>query len=50
MYPFFNWSGGHAEYTIDQVAAISTSLAKGPNPIEKIQLFADDPTLVDPDA
>lgn len=50
MYPFFNWSGGHAEYTIDQVAAISTSLAKGPNPIEKIQLFADDPTLVDPEA
>lgn len=50
MYPFFNWSGGHAEYTIDQVAAISTPLAKGPNPIEKIQLFAADPTLVDPDA
>lgn len=50
MYPFFNWSGAHAEYTIDQVATISTSLAKGPNPVEKIQLFADDPTLVDADA
>lgn len=50
MYPFFNWSGGHAEYTVSQVAAISTHLAKGPNPIEKIALFADDPTLVNPDA
>lgn len=47
MYPFFNWNGSHAEYTISQVAAISTSLAKGPNPIEKIKLFADDPALLD---
>lgn len=46
MYPFFNWNGAHAEYTVSQVAAISTSLAKGPNPVEKIALFADDPTLV----
>lgn len=50
MYPFYNWNGDHAEYHITQVAAISTSLAKGPNPVEKIQLFADDPTLVDADA
>lgn len=49
MYPFFNWNGAHAEYTIAQVAAISTSLAKGPNPVERIQLLADDPSLVDPD-
>lgn len=47
MYPFHNWNGKHAEYTISQVAAISTSLAKGPNPVERIQLFADDPTLVE---
>lgn len=46
MYPFWNWNGAHAEYTISQVAAISTSLAKGPNPVERIQLFADDPTLI----
>lgn len=50
MYPFFNWNGAHAEYTVSQVAAISTSLAKGPNAIERIQLFADDPTLVDEEA
>lgn len=49
MYPFFNWNGAHAEYTIHQVAAISTHLARGPNPIERIQLFADDPSLVDND-
>lgn len=47
MYPFFNWNGAHAEYTISQVAAISTSLAKGPNPVERIQLFADDPALIE---
>ena len=47
MYPFFNWNGAHAEYTISQTALISTSLAKGPNPVEKIQLFADDPTLIE---
>jgi hypothetical protein len=46
MYPFFNWNGAHAEYTISQQAAISTTLAKGPTPVEKIELFADDPTLV----
>lgn len=46
MYPFFNWNGAHAEYTINQVAAISTSLAKGPTPVERIQLFADDPALI----
>jgi hypothetical protein len=46
MYPFFNWNGAHAEYTIAQSALISTSLAKGPNPVEKIQLFSDDPTLI----
>lgn len=46
MYPFFNWNGAHAEYSISQVATISTSLAKGPNPVERIQLFADDPSLV----
>lgn len=49
MYAFFNWNGAHAEYTIDQRAAITTSLAKGPNPVERIQLFKDDPTLVDND-
>lgn len=49
MYPFHNWTGAHAEYTIDQVAAISTSLAKGPTPIERIQLFHDDPSLVSED-
>ncbi|WP_127748836.1 hypothetical protein [Parasedimentitalea marina] len=42
MYPFHNWNGAHAEYTFSQVAAISTSHAKGPNPVERIQLFADD--------
>lgn len=47
MYPFYNWNGAHAEYTISQVAAISTTLAKGPNPVERIQLFADDPSLID---
>lgn len=47
MYPFANWSGGHFEATIDQRAAISTPLAKGPNPVERIQLFADDPSLVE---
>lgn len=47
MYPFYNWNGGHAEYTIDQVAAISTHLAKGPNPVERIQIFADDPSLIE---
>lgn len=50
MYPFYNWNGDHAVYGIDQVAMISTPLAKGPTPVERIQLFADDPTLVDPDA
>ncbi|KJZ25119.1 hypothetical protein [Tritonibacter mobilis] len=47
MYPFYNWNGGHAEYTIDQVAAISTHLAKGPNPVERIQIFAADPSLIE---
>lgn len=46
MYPFFNWNGAHAEYTISQQALISTGLAKGPNPVEKIALFDDDPSLV----
>lgn len=46
MYPFFNWNGPAAEYTIRQVAAISTSLARGPNPVERVQLFADDPSLI----
>ena len=49
MYPFFNWNGPHAEYTVSQVAAISTSLAKGPNPVERISLFESDPTLVNDD-
>ena len=49
MYPFHNWNGAEAEFTIKQVAAISTSLAKGPNPVERIQLFADDPTLISED-
>lgn len=49
MYPFFNWNGSAAEYTIRQVAAISTSLARGPNPVERIQLFADDPSLITED-
>lgn len=49
MYPFHNWNGAHAEYYVKQVAAISTSLAKGPNPVERIQLFADDPTLISED-
>lgn len=47
MYPFYNWNGAHAEYTFKQVAAISTTLAKGPNPVERIQLFFDDPSLVE---
>lgn len=47
MYPFFNWNGNAAEYTIHQVAAISTSLAKGPNPVERIQLFSADPSLIE---
>lgn len=47
MYPFYNWNGKAAEYTVHQVAAISTHLAKGPNPVEKIQLFANDPTLIE---
>lgn len=46
MYPFYNWNGAHAEYTVRQVANVSTTLAKGPNPVERIQLFADDPTLI----
>lgn len=46
MYPFFNWNGRAAEYTIRQVAAVATSLARGPNPVERVQLFADDPTLI----
>lgn len=46
MYPFYNWNGAHAEYTIDQRAMISTSLAKGPTPVERIALFADEPTLL----
>lgn len=50
MYPFFNWNGPAAEYTIRQVAAISTGLARGPNPVERVQLFADDPTLVSKEA
>jgi len=49
MYPFFAWNGAHAEYTIDQRAAISTSLAKGPTPVERIQLFHNDPTLLSDD-
>ncbi|MGR3624504.1 hypothetical protein [Pseudophaeobacter sp.] len=49
MYPFYNWNGPHAEYTVSQVAAISTSMARGPNPVERIQLLADDPTLVSED-
>lgn len=47
MYPFYNWNGAHAEYTIDQIAMISTPLALGPNPVERIQLFKDDPSLID---
>jgi hypothetical protein len=47
MYPFFNWAGAHAEYQFDQMASISTPLARGPSPVERIQLFATDPTLVD---
>lgn len=49
MYPFHNWNGAHAEFTVDQVAAISTPLALGPNPVERIQLFADDPALISAD-
>jgi hypothetical protein len=49
MYPFFNWNGRHAEYHIRQHAMISTPMAKGPTPVERIQLFADDPTLLDAD-
>ena len=47
MYPFFNWAGAHAEYTISQNAAISTGLARGPSPVERIQLFADTPSLIE---
>lgn len=50
MYPFHHWNGAHAEYTISQQALISTTLAKGPNPVERLQVFADDPQLLDPDA
>lgn len=46
MYPFYNWNGPHAEYVISQRALISTHLAKGPDPVERIQLLADDPSLV----
>lgn len=46
MYPFANWSGSHAEYTIEQRAMISTTLNKGPNPVEKIELFATSPELI----
>jgi len=46
MYPFASWTGGHAEYTIDQRAEISTPLAKGPTPVERIALFNEDPTLL----
>lgn len=47
MYPFGLWNGAHAEYTIRQQATVSTPMAKGPNPVERIQLFADDPTLIE---
>jgi len=47
MYPFANWSGSHAEYTIEQRAMISTPLNKGPNPVEKIALFQATPALLD---
>ena len=47
MYPFHNWNGRHAEYTIDQRALISTTHAKGPNPIERIELFRDQPELLE---
>lgn len=46
MYPFYNWNGGHAEYTCRQTAMISTGLAKGPTPIESIKLFEENPELV----
>lgn len=46
MYPFANWNGSHVEYTFAQRANISTPLALGPSPVEKLQLFADDPTLI----
>lgn len=49
MYAFYNWNGAHAEYTVDQRAIISTSLAKGPTPVERIALFDDDPSLLDED-
>ncbi len=46
MYPFFNHNGAHADFTIRQQAAISTTLAKGPTPIERIHLFEDEPGLI----
>lgn len=46
MYPFYDWNGSHAEYTIRQSAVISTPLALGPTPIERIELFKDNPDLV----
>lgn len=46
MYPFAYWNGHEAEYTISQTARIATKLAAGPSPIERLQIFADEPELL----
>lgn len=50
MYPFAHWDGKAAEYNIRQIANISTTLPKGPNPVERLQLFVNDPSLIDDEA
>lgn len=47
MYPFAFWDGFEVEYYIDQRAKIATTLPLGPSPIERLQLFADQPDLIE---
>lgn len=47
MYPFFNWTGPAAQYVARQRAHISTPLQLGPNPVEKLELFEADPSLIE---
>jgi len=46
MYPFAYWNGAEAEYTVMQSASIVTTLAAGPSPIERLELFSDNPELL----
>jgi len=46
MYPFAYWDGAHAEYTFGQTAQISTPRPLGPNPVERLQIFEADPSLI----